>query len=104
MEVHDAAALVFGDLAVGDPQLDAVGAFEGSERAGEGDDGAAPEFAGPAVPDDVVGVVVAVQADRPAEAGGVLGVPLGADQELAVRAGGEVAADAAGPDLPRASG
>ncbi len=101
VEVHDAAALVFGDLAVGDPQFDAVSAFEGAEGAGEGDHGAAPEFAGPAVPDDVVGVVVAVQAERPAQAGRVLGVPLGADQGVAVGAAGDVAADAAGPHLPR---
>ena len=34
VEVHDAAALELGDLAVGDPQLDAVRAFERPERAG----------------------------------------------------------------------
>ena len=28
VEVHDAAALVLGDLAVGDPQPDVVGALE----------------------------------------------------------------------------
>ena len=52
----------------------------GLQQAAEGDGGAAPEFAGPAVPDDVRGVVVAVQADRPAQRGVVLGVPGGADQ------------------------
>jgi len=47
---------------------------------------------GPAVPHDVVGVVVAVQADRPAQAWGVFGVAFEADQLPSVRAGADVAA------------
>ena len=42
VEVHDAAALVLGDLAVGDPQRDPVAAFEVTQRAGKSDHGAAP--------------------------------------------------------------
>ena len=67
MEVDDAAGLHLGDLAVG--QLDRrrrafAPALEGVFDAFGG---ASPQFAGQDVPDDLVVVVVAVQAQRLAE-------------------------------------
>ena len=100
MEVHDAAGLVLGDLAVGHPQLHAVLLAELPDGAAEGDRGAAPEFAGEGVPHDVRCVVVDAGVDRLAERPGVLAVAGGAQDGAAVGGDLRVAAQVAGPDLP----
>ncbi len=67
VEVRDASCLHFGDLAVGQLDLDAVLLAPASEGVFGAFHGAAPQFAGQGVPDDLVVVVVAVQAKRGAE-------------------------------------
>ena len=94
MEVDEAAPLVFGDFGVGQPDAGAVGSGELVEPAAQGDDGAAPEFGGVGVPDDGGVVVVAVGAQRPAQACVVFFVALSAGDPLAV---GAVAGFAAWP-------
>ncbi len=111
VEVHGCAALHLGDLAVGHPH-----GRHPANLAGGGDDadlgdvtlmarcgevavdrllGAPPQFAGEVVPDDLVGVVVAVEAQRLAQPR-IVGVVAGeARRGLPVRAGAGVAAGAA---------
>ncbi len=71
VEVDDAAALVFGDLGVGDPDLRGKRLVGKPGLAGqgpaEGDGEAAPQFGGVGVEQDRAGVVVAVRAQRLAE-------------------------------------
>ena len=91
VEVDDAAALVFGDLGVGDPDLRGEGLAGEPGLAGQGpaqgDGEAAPQFGGAGVEQDRAGVVVAVRAQRLAEPVVVPGVLLAAGQADAVRAG-----------------
>ena len=99
VEVDRAAGLVFGGFAVGD--ADGVGQA-GRWRAAlveapfDGLLGAPPQLAGLVVPHGVGGVVVAVRAQRLAEAGVVGAVAGEAGQRAAVRAGVDVAAGVAG--------
>ena len=99
VEVDDAACLELGDFGVGEPDAGAVAAGEPVEAAPQGDDGAAPQLGSVAVPDDGRVVVVAVRAQRLAEAAVVVLVPLAAGQATAVRAGGVLAPGAAAQDL-----
>lgn len=109
--MHRSPALHFGDLAVGHPH-----GRHPADLAGGGDDadlrnaastarcadvafgglfGASPQLAGEVVPDDLVGVVVAVEAQRLAEPR-IVGVVAGeARYGLPVRAGSGVAAGVA---------
>ena len=102
VEVHGGAALHFGDLAVrhphgrhpadlagggDDPDLgDAASAASCGEVAFDGLLGAPPQLAGEVVPDDLVVVVVAVQAQRLAEPR-IVGVVAGEARRRAARAG-----------------
>ena len=71
VEVDDPAALVFGDLGVGEPGLggERLAGEPGlaGEGAAQGDGEAAPQFGGAGVEQDRAGVVVAVRAQRFAE-------------------------------------
>ena len=71
VEVDHAAALVFGDLGEGDPDLrgERLVGQPGlaGEGAAQGDGEAAPQFGGVGVEQDCAGVVVAVRAQRLAE-------------------------------------
>ena len=100
VEVDDPAALVFGDLGVGEPSLSGERLTGQPGLAGEGsaqrDGEAAPQFGGAGVEQDRAGVVVALGAQRFAELGVVSGVLFGAGQADAVWAGPAVAARAAG--------
>ncbi|NHO83465.1 hypothetical protein HA073_20870 [Micromonospora sp. CMU55-4] len=125
VEVHGCAALHLGDLAVRQPHR-----RHPADLAGGGDDadlrdaalaarcgevaverllGASPQLAGEVVPDDLVGVDVAVQAQRQAQPR-IVGVVTGeAHHGLPVRADAGVAAGAAGRGsavaaLPAAAG
>ena len=112
VEVHRAPALHLGDLAVRHPHRrhppdpagvgddldvgDAASAAQCGEVAFDGLFGASPQFAGEVVPDDLVVVVVAVQAQRLTELR-IVGVVAGeAGRGLPVRAGAGGAAGVAG--------
>ena len=106
VEVDCAAGLVFGGFAVRD--ADAVGQVAAAgglvEVAFDGLLGAPPQFSGVVVPHDVGVVVVAVRAQRLAEAGVVAVVAGEAVGGPAVGAGGQVAAGVAGLGPGRCSG
>ena len=106
VEVDCATDLVFGGLAVGDP--DAVGqaavAGELVEVAFDGLFGAAPQFPGGVVPDDVGLVVIAVRAQRLPEHRVAGAVPGEAGYGPAVRAGLRVAAGVTRLRFARAAG
>ena len=111
VEVDGSAGLVFGGLAVGDPDRGdqrgaafasqiqheghAAAAGQVGELAFDGLFGAPPQFPGGVVPHGVGGVVVAVQAQRLPEPRVVAVVAGEADQGLAVLAGAAVAAGVA---------
>jgi hypothetical protein len=103
VEVDGAAGLVFGDLAVGDPDRGpAVGGEAVSAPDGQADQvpfdvllGAPPQFPGAGVPHHVRVVVIAVRAQRLAEPGITGAVPPVAGGRAAVRAGSGVAAGVA---------
>src|SRR5215472_1665701 len=101
VEVNQSATLELGDLRVGQPNSAAVGLCDLVELAAQGDDRAAPELGGVGVPDDSGVVVVAVRAQRPAQAGVVLLVPLAAGDPLPVRAVAGLAPGSAPSDRPR---
>ena len=89
VEVDDPASLHFGDLPVGQADgrgVDAALFGDPARGAVEGDARAAPEFAGGMIPDDLMGVVVAVEAERDAEGILVFVVDSVASQVEAVRA------------------
>jgi hypothetical protein len=67
VEVDYASSLHFGDLAVGQLDAETVTLAPGAEGVFDAFQGASPQFAGQGVPDDLVVVVVAVQAQRLAE-------------------------------------
>ena len=104
VEVDGAAGLVLGGLAV--RHADRRQVFTGPGDAAAGGKlnqvtfdvlfGAPPQFPGGGIPDDVGGVVVAVHAQRLAEAGIAGRVPPVAGQGAAVRAGPGAAAGVAG--------
>jgi hypothetical protein len=97
VEVDDAAALVFGDLGVGDPDLGGEGLVSEPGLAGQGaaesDGEPAPKFGSAGVEQDRPGVVVAVRAQRLAEPVVPRGVLVAAGQADAVCAS-ELAANA----------
>ena len=78
VEVDQPAALELGHLGIGQLDPHAVLAGELGEAAADADDGAAPQFGGVSVPHDGRLVVVAVRAQRLAQAGVVFFVPLAA--------------------------
>jgi hypothetical protein len=90
VEVDNAAPLVFGDLGVGNPDLDGELLVGQPSLAGQGpaqaDGEAALEFGGAGVEQDCAGVVVAVRAKWLTELDVVPGVPVWAGQPIAVRA------------------
>src|SRR5262249_43693743 len=86
VEVDQPAALELCDLGVGQLDPGAVTPGQLVEAAADADDGATPQLGGVRVPDDGGGVVVAVRAQRPAQAGVVLFVPLAAGKAPPVRA------------------
>jgi hypothetical protein len=98
--IPDAAALIFGDLGVGDPDLGGEGLAGEPGLTGQGpaqgDGEAAPQFGGACVEQHRPGVVVAVRTDQPAEPVVLPGVFLRAGQADAVRAGLVVPARSAG--------
>ena len=102
VEVNHAAALVFGNLGVGDPHLGGEGLASEPGVAGQspaqGDREPAPQFGSAGVEQDRPGVVVAVRAQRLAEPAVVPGVLLSARQTDAVRAGPVIPPRAAGQD------
>ena len=100
MEVDQAPALELGHLGIGEPDPGAVVAGELVQAAAQGDGSAPPQFGRVSVPDDCAVVVVAVRAQRLAQAGVGLVVAVGAGQGPAVRAEGPLAAGAAALDLP----
>lgn len=119
VEMDHAAVLIFGGLAVRepderDPAAVALAVVDPDEQAtldGElaeatldGLLGAPPQFPGVVVPHDLAGVVVAVQAQRLAEPGIVAAVPSPADQGPAVRADLGVVPSVAGFGLAAAVG
>jgi hypothetical protein len=112
VEVHGCPALHLGDLAVGHPhrrhpadlargrddpdERDTALAADGGEATFNGLLGAPPQLAREVVPDDLVVVVVAVQAQRLTEQR-IVGIVAGeARRGLPVRAGPGVGAGAAG--------
>ena len=101
MQVHEAAALVLGDLRVRHahelPQPLVGHPGQPGKHARQVDRGAAPEFRKRVVPDHRSGVVEAVRADRLAQAQVVFAVHLAAGQPDAVLAGRRVPAWAAAP-------
>ena len=99
VEVDQAAALELGHLGVGQLDPHAVGLGELVEAAADADDGAAPQLGGVGVPHDRGRVVVAVGAQRLAEAGVVVFVPLPAGDPPPVRAVAGFAPGAAAGDL-----
>ena len=106
VEVDCAAGLVFGGLAVRDADLGSQAAVPGGlvEVAFDGLLGAPPQFAGLVVPHHVGGVVVAVRAQRLAEAGIVAAVPGEAGSGAAVLARDGITAGVAGLRLAGAAG
>src|SRR5262249_24975330 len=78
--------LELGDLGVGQLDSHAVSLSEFVEAASDADDGAAPQYGGVGVPHHSGVVVVAVRAQRLAQTGVVLFVPLAAGQAPTVRA------------------
>src|SRR5262249_2502893 len=100
VEVDNAAALVFGDLGVGDPDLggEVLAGEPGVAGQGpaQGDGESAPQFGSTGVEQDRAGVVVAVRAQRLAEPVVIPGVLLAAGQPDAVRAGFALPARSAG--------
>ena len=101
MQVHEAAALVLGDLRVGDAyelaQRLLRHAGQPRERAREVDGRAPPQLAERVVPDHRRGVIEALAAQRLAQARLVLVMHPAAGQPDAVRANGRVAAWPAAP-------
>ena len=106
MEVDDSAALVFGDLGVGEPHLGGERLAGEPGLAGEGpaqgDGEAPPQLWCAGVEQHRAGVVVAVGAQRFAEPVIVPAVLVGAGHEGAVWAGSGGAAWAAGQFLAAA--
>jgi hypothetical protein len=102
VEVDDAAALVFGDLGVGDPELRGEGLAGESGLAGQGpaqgDGEPSSQFGGADVEQHRPGVVVAVWTERLAEPVVLPGVLLRARQTDAVLAGLVFPARSAGQD------
>jgi hypothetical protein len=98
VEVDDPAALVFGDLGVGQPRLGGE-CLAGKPGPAQGDGEAPPQFGGAGVEQDRAGVVVAVRAQRFAELVVISGVLLGAGHEDAVRTGPGVSARVTGQCL-----
>jgi hypothetical protein len=100
VEVDDAAALVFGDLGVGDPDLGGEGLAGEPGLAGQcpaqGDREPAPQFGGAGVEQHRHGVVIAIWAQRLAEPVVIPGVLLATGQADAVRASLALPARSAG--------
>jgi hypothetical protein len=94
VQVDDAAGLHLGDLGERGPCPVPL------QHLVDSKEGAAPQLGDVGVPDDLAGVVVAVQAERLPEQRVAVLVPLVAPQDLAVRAGPGQAAGAAGPGWP----
>jgi len=90
VEVDDAAALVFGDLGEGDPELGCEGLVGQPGLAGESpteaDGETPPQLRRAGVEQHRAGVVVAVRAQRFTEPGIVAGVLLAAGHAAAMRA------------------
>jgi hypothetical protein len=103
VEVDHAAALVFGDLGEGDPQLGGEGLVRqpglASKGAAQGDGEAAPQFGGAGVEQDRAGVVIAVRAQRLTEPGIIASVPVTAGHTSAVGAGLDAPTRAAALEL-----
>ncbi len=59
VQVHDAARLEFGDFGVAQPHVHAVPGRESAQGAGEGVDGAGPQFRGKCLPGGLPVTVVA---------------------------------------------
>ena len=102
VEVDQAATLKLGHLRKRDPNADAVCLGELVHAPADGDDGAAPQFGRVRVPHHGGVVVVAVRAQRLAEAGVVCLVPLPAGDPPPVRAEVGLAPGAAPGHLPAA--
>jgi hypothetical protein len=100
VEVDQAATLKLGHLRKGDPNADAVCLGELVHPSADSDDGAAPQLGRMRVPHHGGVVVVAVRAQRLAEAGVVFPVPLPAGDPAPVRAEVRLAPRAAPATFP----